>query len=116
MKLVSCIEELKVRNIPDIGDFTFITGKTYEANEVSEGYWLVDSIGVKLEEFVLHFEVLGEIEADKTSGSTSEVNKKFIEEEKEFREFLKEFGFKESTKIEENKESILTRIRDYIFA
>jgi hypothetical protein len=66
---------------------------------------------------MLHFEVVEELVEDKTSGNTVEVNKKFVEEEKDFKEFLRNFGFKdEDAEEKEEKESILDKIRDYIFA
>ena len=83
---------------------------------VNANYWIVDSVGVKSEDFMLHFEVVEELVENKTSGSTVEVNKKFVEEENDFREFLKDFGFKENVEEKEDKESLLDKIRDYIFA
>jgi hypothetical protein len=114
MKVVVCIERLEGHGI------TFREGETYFANMVNPHYWIVDSVGVKSEDFLLHFEVVDELVEDKTSGSTTEVNKRFVEEENEFREFLKNFGFNNDDeteeKKEEKKESLLDKIRDYIFA
>jgi len=111
MKVVVCIEKFEGHGL------TFREGETYLANMVNPNYWVVDSVGVKSEDFMLHFEVVEELVEDKTSGSTVEVNKKFVEEEKDFKEFLRNFGFKdEDTEEKEEKESILDKIRDYIFA
>lgn len=111
MKVVVCIERFEGHGL------TFREGETYLANMVNANYWIVDSVGVKSEDFMLHFEVIEELVEDKTSGSTVEVNKKFVEEEKDFKEFLRNFGFKdEDTEEKEGKESILDKIRDYIFA
>jgi len=115
MKVVVCIERFEEHGI------TFREGETYFANMVNPHYWIVDSVGIKSDDFMLHFEVVEELVEelveDKTSGSTVEVNKKFVEEEKEFKEFLRNFGFKdEDTEEKEEKESILDKIRDYIFA
>ncbi len=111
MKVAVCIERFEGHGL------TFREGETYLANMVNANYWIVDSVGVKSEDFMLHFEVVEELVEDKTSGSTVEVNKKFVEEENDFREFLKNFGFKdEDIEEKEEKESILDKIRDYIFA
>ena len=110
MKVAVCIERLEGNGL------TFREGETYLANMVNANYWIVDSVGVKSEDFMLHFEVVEELVENKTSGSTVEVNKKFVEEENDFREFLKDFGFKENVEEKEDKESILDKIRDYIFA
>ena len=111
MKVAVCIERLEGHGL------TFREGETYLANMVNANYWIVDSVGVKSDDFMLHFEVVEELVEDNTSGSTVEVNKKFVEEENDFREFLRNFGFKdEDTEEKEEKESILDKIRDYIFA
>ena len=110
MKVAVCIERFEGHGL------TFREGETYLANMVNANYWIVDSVGVKSEDFMLHFEVIEELVENKTSGSTVEVNKKFVEEENDFREFLKDFGFKENVEKKEDKESILDKIRDYIFA
>jgi len=110
MKVAVCIERFEGHGL------TFREGETYLANMVNANYWIVDSVGVKSEDFMLHFEVVEELVENKTSGSTVEVNKKFVEEENDFREFLKDFGFKENVEEKEDKESILDKIRDYIFA
>ena len=110
MKVAVCIERFEGHGL------TFREGETYLANMVNANYWIVDSVGVKSEDFMLHFEVIEELVENKTSGSTVEVNKKFVEEENDFREFLKDFGFKENVEEKEDKESILDKIRDYIFA
>ena len=114
MKVAVCIERF------DGHGLTFREGETYLANMVNANYWIVDSVGVKSEDFLLHFEVVDELVEDKTSGSTDEVNKRFVEEENDFREFLKNFGFNNDDeteeKKEEEKESLLDKIRDYIFA
>ena len=110
MKVAVCIERFEGHGL------TFREGETYLANMVNANYWIVDSVGVKSEDFMLHFEVVEELVENKTSGSTVEVNKKFVEEENDFREFLRNFGFKdEDTEEKEKKESILDKIRDYIF-
>ena len=110
MKVAVCIERFEGHGL------TFREGETYLANMVNANYWIVDSVGVKSEDFMLHFEVVEELVENKTSGSTVEVNKKFVEEEKDFKEFLRNFGFKENVEEKEDKESILDKIRDYIFA
>lgn len=112
MKVAVCIERF------DGHGLTFREGETYLANMVNANYWIVDSVGVKSEDFLLHFEVVDELIGDKASGSTTEVNKRFVEEENEFREFLKNFGFNDDDTEEkkEEKETILDKIRDYIFA
>lgn len=112
MKVVVCIERLEGHGI------TFREGETYFANMVNPHYWIVDSVGVKSEDFLLHFEVVEELIGDKVSGGTDDVNKKFVEEENDFKEFLKNFGFNDDTeeKKEEDKESLLNKIKDYIFA
>ena len=110
MKVAVCIERFEGHGL------TFREGETYLANMVNANYWIVDSVGVKSEDFMLHFEVIEELVENKTSGSTVEVNKKFVEEENDFREFLKDFGFKENVEKKEDKESILDKIKDYIFA
>jgi len=112
MKVAVCIERFEGHGL------TFREGETYLANMVNANYWIVDSVGVKSEDFMLHFEVVEELVEDKTSGSTVEVNKKFVEEENDFREFLRNFGFKDEDTEDkkEEKESLLDKIRDYIFA
>jgi len=113
MKVAVCIERFEGHGL------TFREGETYLANMVNANYWIVDSVGVKSEDFLLHFEVVDELVEDKTSGSTVEVNKRFVEEENEFREFLKNFGFNDDDTEEdkkEEKETILDKIRGYIFA
>ena len=110
MKVAVCIERFEGLGL------TFREGETYLANMVNANYWIVDSVGVKSEDFMLHFEVVEELVENKTSSSTVEVNKKFVEEEKDFKEFLRNFGFKENVEEKEDKESILDKIRDYIFA
>lgn len=112
MKVAVCIERF------DGHGLTFREGETYLANMVNPHYWIVDSVGIKSEDFLLHFEVVDELVEDKTSGSTTEVNKRFVEEENEFREFLKNFGFNDDDTEDkkEEKETILDKIRDYIFA
>ena len=110
MKVAVCIERFEGHGL------TFREGETYLANMVNANYWIVDSVGVKSEDFMLHFEVVEELVENKTSSSTVEVNKKFVEEEKDFKEFLRNFGFKENVEEKEDKESILDKIRDYIFA
>ena len=112
MKVAVCIERFERHGV------TFREGETYLANMVNPHYWIVDSVGVKSEDFLLHFEVVEELIENKTSGSTDEVNKRFVEEENDFREFLKNFGFKDDDTEDkkEEKETILDKIRDYIFA
>jgi len=112
MKVAVCIERFEGHGL------TFREGETYLANMVNPHYWIVDSVGIKSEDFLLHFEVVDELVEDKTSGSTTEVNKRFVEEENEFREFLKNFGFNDDDTEDkkEEKETILDKIRDYIFA
>ncbi len=112
MKVAVCIERFERHGV------TFREGETYLANMVNPHYWIVDSVGIKSEDFLLHFEVVEELIENKTSGSTDEVNKRFVEEENDFREFLKNFGFNDDDTEDkkEEKETILDKIRDYIFA
>lgn len=112
MKVAVCIERF------DGHGLTFREGETYLANMVNANYWIVDSVGVKSEDFLLHFEVVDELIRDKTSGGTDDINKRFVEEENDFREFLKNFGFNDDDTEDkkEEKETILDKIRDYIFA
>ena len=112
MKVAVCIERFEGHGL------TFREGETYLANMVNPHYWIVDSVGIKSEDFLLHFEVVEELIENKTSGSTDEVNKRFVEEENDFREFLKNFGFNDDDTEDkkEEKETILDKIRDYIFA
>lgn len=112
MKVAVCIERFEGHGL------TFREGETYLANMVNANYWIVDSVGVKSEDFLLHFEVVDELVENKDSGSTTEVNKRFVEEESDFREFLKNFGFNDDDTEDkkEEKETILDKIRDYIFA
>jgi hypothetical protein len=111
MKRVMCIEKLTIRN------FTFREGEEYIGNIVNDNYWIVETVGIPTDEFTLHFEVIEELEYDKVSGNTIETNNKFIEEEREFREFLNDFGgFNDK---EENKKkykiSLIDKIKNYIF-
>ena len=113
MKVAVCIEKFEGHGL------TFREGEAYLANMVNPNYWVVESVGIKSEDFLLHFEVVDELKEDKISGSTTEVNKRFVEEENDFKEFLKNFGFSDDDtedKKEEEKESLLDKIRDYIFA
>ena len=112
MKVAVCIERFEGHGL------TFREGETYLANMVNANYWIVDSVGVKSEDFLLHFEVVDELIEDKASGGTDDINKRFVEEENDFREFLKNFGFNDDDTEDkkEEKETILDKIRDYIFA
>lgn len=49
--IARCIEELKINS------FTFRVGESYKAGQVNYEYWVVDSVGVKSENFDMHFEV-----------------------------------------------------------
>jgi hypothetical protein len=115
MKVAVCIEKFEGHGL------TFREGETYLANMVNPNYWVVESVGIKSEDFLLHFEVVDELKEDKISGSTTEVNKRFVEEEEMFKEILKSFGYDdeiediENNKLEE-KETWLDKLRDYIFA
>ena len=49
---VMCTEQLQTKR------GTFRAGEEYTGNQINEHWWLVDSIGVETEEFLLHFEVI----------------------------------------------------------
>ena len=51
MKVI-CTEQLQTRR------GTFRAGEEYTGNQINEHWWLIDSIGVETEEFLLHFEVI----------------------------------------------------------
>jgi hypothetical protein len=53
MKVI-CTEQLQTNRS------TFRAGEEYIANEINEHWWVVDSIGVETEDFLLHFEVIEE--------------------------------------------------------
>jgi len=49
---VTCIEQLQTKHL------TFKPGETYSATQINEHWWLVDSVGVSVENFKLYFEVV----------------------------------------------------------
>ena len=53
MKVI-CTEQLQTNRS------TFRTGEEYTANKINEHWYVVDSIGVETEDFLLHFEVIEE--------------------------------------------------------
>ena len=53
MKVI-CTEQLQTNRS------TFRAGEEYTANEINEHWWVVDSMGVETEDFLLHFEVIEE--------------------------------------------------------
>ena len=113
LKIVLCIEKLTTSKM------TFKEGEAYIGNAVNDDYWVIESVGVRTEDFDMHFEVQEEIE--KESGSTTDVaNKRFIEEEEMFKEILKSFGYDDIEELNDNtleeKETLLDKLRDYIFA
>ena len=54
MMVVRCIEQFNTSRM------TFRAGESYTGNSVNENWWVVDSTGVKTEDFHLHFEVIEE--------------------------------------------------------
>ena len=114
MKVVICIEKLEVYNVDARKNSIFREGESYYANIINENYWVVDSLGITADDFLMHFEILDEIVPPKEDNTKGETNKKFIEEEKEFEEFLKVFGLKDAIK-NEDKESWFKKLIDYIF-
>jgi len=107
MKRVQCIKELT------IGAFYFQEGETYLASKINANYWMVDTVGIKTEAFGDHFEVIGEIPSkvkdDVNEGCT---NKKIIDEEVEFKNFLEDFGIKKKDK---DRKSLLEYIKEWWF-
>lgn len=102
MKIVLCIERftVNVKMGTTANSFTFREGEAYMANNVNEHYWVVDSIGIKTEDFALHFEIQEEV-VEREKKINDEVNKRFVEEETIFEEFLENFGEDETLKKEE---------------
>ena len=49
---VTCIEQLQTKHL------TFKPGEMYNANQINEHWWVVDSVGVSVEDFNLYFEVV----------------------------------------------------------
>lgn len=109
MKLVLCIEKFTMRNI------TFREGEAYVGNKVNDNYWVVESIGIPTEEFTLHFEIQDELVEDNNNSGNTITNPKFAEEEREFKQFLKEFGFIDKEDKDE-KETWWDRLMNYVFA
>ena len=117
MKVVVCIERLEVYNIDTKKNSIFREGETYLASMANPNFWVVDSLGVKSEDFALHFEVVDEITPTRTFDSVTDTNRKY-EEEKEFKELLRTFGYTEEEEEdeEEEQETWLEKVIDYIFA
>ena len=55
MMVVRCIEQFSTSRM------TFKAGESYTGNSVNENWWVVDSTGVKTEDFHLHFEIIEEV-------------------------------------------------------
>lgn len=91
MKIVLCIEKLTVERKLPSKSITFIEGMAYYAEKVNEKYWVVDSIGIKAEDFPMYFEVQDEL-VKKGDKSSEGVSKRFVEEEAAFKELLNSFG------------------------
>lgn len=118
MKIVLCIEKLTVERKLPSKSITFIEGVGYVGEKVNEKYWVIESIGVKAEDFPMHFEVQDDLvkEDDKTSEG---VSKRFVEEEASFKELLKSFGGfddEDEEVVGEEKETWWDKLMDYIFA
>ena len=108
MKIIMCIEKFEQHG------FTFKTGETYVGNVVNENYWIIESIGVNMEDFILHFEVIDELAEDNNNSGNTITNPKFAEEEREFKQFLKEFGFIDK-EDKDKKETWWDKLMSYIF-
>lgn len=91
MKIVLCIEKLTVERKLPSKSITFIEGVGYVGEKVNDNYWVVESIGIKAEDFPMYFEVQDDLvkKGDKTSEG---VSKRFVEEETAFKELLNSFG------------------------
>ena len=109
MTIVMCIENFSQHG------FTFKVGEKYIGNAVNENYWIIESIGVNIEDFILHFEVIDELAEDNNNSGNTITNPKFAEEEREFKQFLKEFGFIDKEDKDE-KETLWDRFMNYVFA
>lgn len=107
MKIVLCIEKLNV------GKYTFKEGEAYFANNINENYWLVDTVGVKTEDFTLHFEIQEEVPSGNTKEHTETNTKKFVEEEEVFKELLKNFGGFTDEEEKPIKKTWWTRIKQW---
>ena len=81
---------------------------------MNENYWVIESIGVNMEDFMLHFEVIDELAEDNSNSGNTITNPKFAEEEKEFKQFLKEFGFIDNEDKDE-KETWWDKFINYVF-
>ena len=100
---------MKVRCIEQIqrGGITFRTGETYTASEINKNWYVVDSIGVESEEFMLHFEeIITEEEAEA----------KVIYTEKKVEQEVLPDLFDEEKTNEEYKETWWDRFMSYVFA
>ena len=98
---VRCIEQIQK------GGITFRTGETYTASEINKNWYVVDSIGVESEEFMLHFEeIITEEEAEA----------KVIYVEKKVEQEVLPDLFNEEKTNEEYKETWWDRFMSYVFA
>ena len=95
MKVI-CTEQLQTKK------GTFRAGEEYTGNEINEHWWLIDSIGVETEEFLLHFELVEECSTQEVF-TVEDAETGVIEEKKE-------------EIIEENNPTWFERLTDYIFA
>lgn len=107
MKIVLCIERLT------IGKFSFKEGETYLANKINENYWMVDTVGVKTEDFTLHFEIQEDVPSGNTKNNAEISNKKLVEEEEVFKELLKNFGGFTDEEEKPIKKTWWTRIKQW---
>ena len=107
MKIVLCIEKLNV------GKYTFKEGEAYFANNINENYWLVDTVGVKTEDFTLHFEIQEDVPSGNTKNNAEISNKKLVEEEEVFKELLKNFGGFTDEEEKPIKKTWWTRIKQW---
>jgi len=52
MLKVKCIEQLQTKHL------TFKPGEIYNASQINEDWWIIDSVGVSVENFKLYFEII----------------------------------------------------------
>ena len=117
MKIVLCIEKLTVERKLPSKSITFIEGVGYVGEKVNDNYWVVESIGIKAEDFPMYFEVQDEL-VKKGDKSSEGVSKRFVEEETSFKELLKSFGGfddEDEEVVGEEKETWWDKLMNYIF-
>lgn len=112
---VRCLEQMQK------GVVTFRTGETYFAEEVSENWYVVDSIGFTTEDFHLHFEAVGdEFTEEEASARIGQVSHQarigsWPEPENPIVPGLWDDEEKDIETEEEIKESLWEKLMDYIF-